>query len=411
MNKLSSREISILRAKELKSKIEPYLMESKEIKTGFTNKDRINSQKQKIMELLNASEEDWNDWKWQLKNCMRDDSVIEKIINLNEDEKSAIKEVQDKFRWAVSPYYLSLMDPDAECAIRMQAIPKIEELEECGKADPMAEEFTSPVEGITRRYPDRLIINVTNHCAMYCRHCQRRRNIGSVDVALSKEKLQACFDYVRNNPEIRDVLVTGGDPLTLSDDTIDWILSELSKIETLEIIRIGTRMLVTLPQRITDELCEILSKYKPLYINTQFNSPLEVTEETLVAADKLIQAGVVLGNQSVLLKGINDNTSILKKLNQALLKIRVRPYYIFHPKDVVGTRHFYVKIKDGVKIVGKLRGETSGLAIPAYILNAPGGKGKVPLGLNNILSMNEDEGIVQIQTWEGDIIDYKEFNV
>jgi len=406
MNELSSREISIQRAQELKTRIESYITESKNIKTGFTNQDNINTQKRKIMELLNCSDEEWNDWKWQLKNCINDVDVIGKIINLSEDEKSEIKQVQDKYRWSISPYYLSLMDKESECAIRKQAIPQIYELDECGKSDPMSEEFTSPLEGITRRYPDRLIINVTNLCASFCRHCQRRRNIGGVDVALSREKLKACFDYVKNNPEIRDVLVTGGDPLTLPDDLIIWILTSLRKIESVEIIRIGTRTLVNMPQRITDELCEKLSKLKPLYINTQFNSPLEITQDVLEACDKLIKAGVIIGNQSVLLKFINDDTNILKKLNHELLKVRIRPYYIFHPKDVVGTRHFYVKVKDGIEIVGKLRGETSGLAIPTYILNAPNGKGKIPLGLNNILSINDE--IIKLRTWEGDIVEYKE---
>lgn len=407
MNEFSSRDIAIQRANELKERIKPYLLEVNHIKTGFSNHERIEAQKQKIMELLNCCDKDWDDWQWQLKNRINDVNVLDKIIRLNDFEKVAIKKVEKKFRWSISPYYLSLMDySDVNCPIRKQAIPQIEELNKVGKLDPMSEEYTSPVEGITRRYPDRIIINVTNHCATFCRHCQRRRNIGSKDGALSKDKLEACFDYVRNNPEIRDVLITGGDPFCFKDEAIVWILTQLKKIKSVEIIRIGTRTLVTMPQRITDDLCEKLSQFKPLYINTQFNSPVEITQDTFEACDKLIRAGVVLGNQSVLLKNINDDTNKLKKLNQELLKLRVRPYYLFHPKDVLGTRHFYVKIKDGIKIVEKLRGETSGLAIPTYILNTPNGKGKIPLSSNYILSM--DEETIKIRNWEGDIIEYNE---
>ncbi|MCB2298648.1 KamA family radical SAM protein [Clostridium tagluense] len=406
-DKFTSREISLQRAEQLKATINSYLEEAEFIKTGFDNYERIQCLKQKILEIYNATDEQWDDWKWQFKNCIHDVEILEKIIDVTKEEKAAIIEVEKKFRWSVSPYYLSLMNPlDANCPIRMQAIPQIHELESNGKVDPMAEEFTSPVEGITRRYPDRLIINVTNQCATFCRHCQRRRNIGVKDVNLSKEKLEACFEYIRQNPEIRDVLVTGGDVLCLSDNMIIWILSELRKISTVEIIRIGTRALVTMPQRITDDLCKKLQEFHPLYINTQFNSPAEITQEALEACDKLTKAGIPLGNQTVLLKNINNDVNKIKKLNQQLLKIRVRPYYIFHPKDVIGTSHFCVKITEGLKIMEGLRGQTSGLAIPTYVLNTPNGKGKVPLQSSYILGV--ENNCVKIRTWEGDIIHYEE---
>ncbi|MBN1040273.1 KamA family radical SAM protein [Clostridium botulinum] len=402
-----NREISLKRAEELKLTIESYLKESKFIKTGFDNAERSEKQKQKILKILNATDEEWNDWKWQLKNSINDVKILEKIIDLTEEEKSNIKKVEKKYRWSVSPYYLSLMDfSNTSCPIRMQAIPQIQELDCCGELDPMCEEYTSPVEGITRRYPDRLIINITNHCATFCRHCQRRRNIGSEDVNLSKEKLEGCFEYIRNNSEIRDVLITGGDALCISDNMLIWILTELRKINTVEIIRIGTRTLVTLPQRITDELCEKLQMFHPLYINTQFNSAAEITQEARIACDKLIKAGIPLGNQSVLLKGINDDSNKLKKLNQQLLMTRVKPYYIFHPKNVIGTRHFYVRIDEGIKIIEKLRGQTSGLANPTYILNTPNGKGKVPLQSNYNFSI--DGNHLRIKTWEGNVIEYTE---
>lgn len=228
--------------------------------------------------------------------------------------------------------------------------------------------------------------------------------VGEIDLHETRANLEAALDYVRSNPEIRDVLVTGGDALLLSDQMLDWLLGELHEIKHVEIKRIGTRVPVTLPMRITDELCAVLEKYPPLYINTQFNHPKEVTEETKKAADRLIKAGVILGNQAVLLKGINDRPEIMKRLNQELLKIRVRPYYIFHAKNVKGTSHFIPRIQDGLKIMENLRGYTSGLAIPTYIINAPGGGGKTPILPQYLISLNDDEAV--IRTWEGKVVHY-----
>jgi lysine 2,3-aminomutase len=341
-----------------------------------------------------------------MKNRIKDAETLKNLLPLEAKQLQDIQAVGETYRWALSPYYLSLIDKnDPNDPIRLQSVPSVQELkDDLGEDDPMGEAFTSPAPCITRRYPDRLIINVTNICAMYCRHCQRRRNIGEIDVHETRSRLQAALEYVRNNPEIRDVLVTGGDALLLSDQTLDWLLNELHQIPHVEIKRIGTRVPVTLPMRITDELCRILEKYPPIYINTQFNHPKEVTEEAKKAADKLIKAGVVLGNQAVLLKGINDQPDIMKRLNQELLKIRVRPYYIFHAKNVKGTSHFIPKIQDGLEIMEKLRGYTSGLAIPTYIINAPGGGGKTPILPQYLVSLNDHEAI--LRTWEGNIIHY-----
>ncbi len=310
------------------------------------------------------------------------------------------------YRWAISPYYASLMDEDnPRCPIRMQAVPSKYEIDDpYGVADPMAEEYTSPAPRITRRYADRLIINVTNQCAMFCRHCQRRRNIGEVDLPAKKEEIQAAIDYIRENPEIRDVLITGGDPLTLSDETIDWILSELDAIEHVEIKRIGSRTPVTMPMRITQELCDMLEKHHPLYLNTHFNHPKEVTPAALEACRRLAKAGIALGNQAVLLKGINNDPHVMKKLNHELLKIHVRPYYIFHAKSVKGTSHFVTTVQDGMEIMEYLRGYTSGLAIPWYIINAPEGHGKTPIVPNYLVSMGKD--YVLIRNWEGKVFKY-----
>lgn len=403
---LSARLQSLHRASELKQKTFPYLKHSANIPTGFLLKEDYLQFRDRILSTLKATPEDWADWNWQMGHRIKDLQVLQELLPLTEQEAQAILKVGETYRWAISPYYLSLMDlVDPWDPIRLQGLPMIDELlDPSGEEDPMAEAFTSPAPCITRRYPDRLIINVTNLCAMYCRHCQRRRNIGETDGHESRSQLEAALDYIRANPEIRDVLVTGGDALLLSDSTLNWLLGELHAIPHVEIKRIGTRVPVTLPMRITDELCSILAQYPPIYINTQFNHPKEVTEDAKKAVDKLISAGAIMGNQAVLLKNINNDPDIMMRLNQELLKIRVRPYYIFHAKNVKGTRHFIPKIEDGLEIMEKLRGFTSGLAIPTYIINAPGGGGKTPILPQYLLSLNKEEAV--LRTWEGNIVHY-----
>lgn len=399
----------ITRAIELKSRIQDYLDIEGSIETGFKTNDRNTSNKRRIMEFFNADEHDWNSWKWQLKNRICDVKVLKQLLPLTNYEAKQIEKLSQHFRWAISPYYLSLVDIDnyRNSPIYKQAIPDIRELNDTlGSDDPMGEALNNPAPTITRRYPDRLIINVTNQCAMYCRHCQRRRNFGQKDAHANIADLAQALNYIRDNREIRDVLITGGDALMLSDSVLDWLLTELDNISNVEIKRIGTRTPVTLPQRITPELCSILEKHEPLYLNTQFNSPLEVTPEAKNACDMLIKSGVVLGNQSVLLKGINDNPYTIKKLNQELLKIRVRPYYLFHAKKVKGTTHFNTSIDTGLNIMDQLRGYTSGLAIPTYIVNAPGGLGKIPLLPNYLL--NHDGNEITIRTWENRIIKFSD---
>ncbi len=400
------REISLKRADVLKSKIQDYLDVRDSIPDGFQRQEMIEVQKAKILKILGGTEEDWNNWHWQLANRISDVEVLSRVLNLTPEEKAEIKAVGVEYRWAISPYYLSLIDPaDNRGPIYLLAVPqRVEVLDTLGDLDPMGEEFTNPAGSITRRYPDRLIINVTNECAMYCRFCQRRRNIGQTDRHRPKDVLEESIQYIRDNQEIRDVLITGGDPLTLSDKMIDWLLSELTSIPHVEYVRIGTRTLVTMPQRITPELCDILKKYHPIYINTHFNHPAEITEEAKVAAERLSSAGVPLGNQTVLLNGVNNDKFIMRKLNHLLLTIRVRPYYIFHPKHVRGTEHFVCSIDEGVEIMEYLRGYTSGMAIPAYIINAPGGKGKTPILPTYLISRGKD--YVTIRTWEGEIIKY-----
>ncbi len=399
--------IALKRADELKEQISDYLKAKEKIPVGLNLQEKFEGNKQKILGLLNATEKDWDDYRWQLANRITDVELLSQIINLSPKQKEDISSVGQRYRWAISPYYASLMDADDPyCPVRLLAVPTFHEIFETdGRLDPMDEELTNPAGTITRRYPDRLIINVTNECAMYCRHCQRRRNIGEEDTPQPAQMIEESIQYIADNPEIRDILITGGDPLTMTDDFIEVILQKLRAIEHVEIIRIGSRTPVTLPQRITDDLVKRLSKYHPLFINTHVNHPKEITKESKRACEKLANAGIPVGNQAVLLNKINNDKYTMKLLNQELLKIRVRPYYIFHAKHVKGTTHFNTSVDDGIEIMEYLRGYTSGLAIPTYIINAPGGYGKTPILPQYLISRGK--GSIKIRTWEGRVIDYE----
>lgn len=358
----------------------------------------------KTRDYFNVPDEDWNNWEWQLQNQIKTAEKLKAIFDITQYEFEQLIEVSKKFRFAITPYYLSLIqnfkpnDP-----IYLQCIPQIDELNNVGRIDPMNESNNNPAGAITRRYPDRLILNVTNSCAAFCRHCQRRRNIREKDIYTNESCLEESFEYINKHPEIRDVLITGGDPLTLSDSYIENILNKLRNIRTIEIIRIGTRIPVTLPQRITTGLITVLKKYAPIYMNTQFNHPLEITHESSKACLDLAENGIVLGNQMVFLKNVNTDYYTLQLLNQLLLKIKIRPYYIFHPKDVIGTKHFSISIEEGIHIYEKLRGNTSGLAVPTYIFNAEQGLGKIALNKDILKQVNSD-GTVILETWEGNKI-------
>jgi glutamate 2,3-aminomutase len=395
---------ALKRAAALKERIGGYLEAKTTIRTGFDLAEEYAVAQAKILDYLNGWETDWSNWRWQLRHRITDVETLTALLSLDNAARDDLAEVSKHLRWAISPYYLALIMCDRPFgALWKQAIPSLLEVtDQDGQDDPMAEQWTSPAPGVTRRYPDRLIINVTNQCAMFCRHCQRRRNIGLADQHLAYDHLKAALDYVRANREIRDVLITGGDALLLEDQALDWLLQELHSIPHVEMKRLGTRVPVTMPQRVTPDLCSVLEKYPPLYINTQFNHPLEVTPEAKRACDLLVGAGAVLGNQSVLLRGINNQPDIMKKLNQELLKIRVRPYYIFHAKSVKGTSHFITPIADGLEIMKQLRGFTSGLAVPTYIINASGGYGKVPITPNYLVGKSGDK--LFLRTWEGRVI-------
>lgn len=407
MREYSERSLSnvdsVLRSAELSRDTQEYLTVAAQIETGFSNHQYSQIIKERLLCVLNGTESDWNNWKWQMQNRICDANILSSVIDLSTTQKHQIEKTAKTYRWAVSPYYLSLITKNHTAnAIFKMAVPDIRELAPGGIPDPMNEEHTSPAPLITRRYPDRLIINVTNQCAMYCRHCQRRRNIGETDKNADRENMKAALAYIASHPEIRDVLITGGDALLLSDKTLEWILAELSDLPHVEIIRIGTRVPVTLPQRITPDLCKILAAYPPIYINTQFNHPLEITPDSKQACDRLINAGVVLGNQAVLLREINDDAHTMRKLNHELLKIRVRPYYIFHAKNVIGTNHWQTDLQTGLDIMHSLRGHTSGLANPTYIYNAPDGLGKIPVMPNYM--MNRQGNTTYLRTWENKVV-------
>lgn len=396
------RKISLRRASELKKASDGFTEFKKNyaLATDPTVEARTLRHKKEIMEYFDATEEDWNDWKWQVTHRISDVDILAHFMKFTDEEKQTINEISQTYRWACTPYYLTLMDYDNPMyAINRMAIPSVDELDARGEEDPMDEEHTNPAPCITRRYPNRLIINITSSCAMFCRHCQRRRLIGECDDTRSREELLEAIEYIKANPEIRDVLITGGDPLLVKDELLEFVLSSVRAIPHVEIIRIGTRVTVTMPQRITPELVDMLKKYHPLYINMQFNHPRELTKESMAACEKLANAGIPLGNQMVFLKGINNDKYLVQMLNEGLLKCRVRPYYIFHPKQVIGTEHFQINVNEGLEIMKYLRGHTSGLAIPTYILNAPGGLGKIPLLPEYIIE--SDENHVRLHTWEG----------
>lgn len=385
----------------LRNEITDYEEIKGSILTGIEDYKKIEYQKKKILKYLNATEKEYGDYRWQIRNRFTSAGSISKIIDLSENELKYINEVATRYRFAVSPYYLSLADPEnSACPIRKQSIPTEEELNDLGELDPMDEKGTAVHEIITRRYPDRLIIKITNVCGMFCRFCQRRRLIGETDRVVPKPKIQKAIEYVRENSEIRDVLITGGDAFLASDEMIEWMLKELRSIPHVEVIRFGTRTPVTLPQRITKSLVDILKKHHPVFVNTHFNHPREITPEAKTACEMLADAGIPLGNQMVLLNGVNNDKYVVRKMNQKLLTIRVKPYYIFHPKTVKGTSHFWVKIEEGLEIMESLRGRTSGLAIPTYIINGPNGLGKTPIMPNYLLCLGKDQA--SFRNWQGE---------
>ena len=334
---------------------------------------------------------------------------LKQVINLTEKEEKEISEVIANFRMGITPYYASLMDPDnPDCPVRMQAVPRIEEMHrsEADMLDPLGEDASSPTPGLTHKYPDRVLFLMTDQCSMYCRHCTRRRVVGETDGSRSREIIDQGIEYIRNTPEIRDVLLSGGDGLLISDERLEYVMKKLREIPHVEIIRIGSRTPVVMPQRITDDLVNMLKQYHPVWLNTHFNHPKEIQPESTEACRKLADAGIPLGNQSVLLRGINDCPHIMRDLVQDLVRIRVRPYYIYQCDLSQGIEHFRTKVAAGIQIIEALRGHTSGICIPTFVVDATGGAGKTPVMPNYIISQTPDKII--LRNYEGTITSYTE---
>ncbi|MBI2832657.1 MAG: KamA family radical SAM protein [Chloroflexi bacterium] len=353
-------------------------------------------------------EKDWNNWKWQFRNRITTVDGLARFIPLSADEQAQLKLVTARYPLSVTPYYLSLINlDDPNDPVRRQAIPSIQELTLAGMGteDPLEEKRDSVVPGLVHRYPDRVLMVLTDICPMLCRHCTRKREWQHGGWVRTEAEVEAMLDYIRSNKKVRDVIMSGGDLLTLSTQRLEQVISKLRQIPHVEIIRIGSRYPVVLPQRIDDELCAMLSRYGPIWLNTHFNHYRELTPESAAACDRLLRAGVPVNNQSVLLRGINDTAETQLKLCQGLLKIKVRPYYLFQCDEVQGTEHLRTPVEVGIKIMEKMRGWTSGLALPSFVIDLPNGGGKVPIQPEYVLSHNGDELI--LKNYQGRIFRYR----
>ncbi len=352
-------------------------------------------------------DEQWNDWHWQLSHRLSAPEEIEAILPLTEDERAALS-TRGLFRVGITPYFISLIDPqDPADPIRRQVIPTIAESQAYPgmMADSLAEEASSPVPGLVHRYPDRVLMLVTTQCASYCRYCTRSRIVGDPHAQFSQADFDRQLEYLRRTPQVRDVLLSGGDPLTLATKVLERLLADLREIEHIEIIRIGTRVPVFLPMRIDDELCEMLQRYHPLWMNIHVNHPQEISAELAEATNRLTRAGIPLGNQAVLLAGVNDCVNIQRQLVHDLVRIRVRPYYLYQCDLVAGAGHFRTPVAKGIEIIEGLRGHTSGYAVPTFVIDAPGGGGKIPVMPNYVLSQSEHT--VALRNYEGRIAAYQ----
>ena len=354
----------------------------------------------------------WKDWKWQLRHSVKCLDQFEDLLDIRFDEKERkiLQQTLKKFPLSITPYYLSLIDTSnfRDDPVFKQAFPSPQELviHSADMTDPLAEDKDSPVPGLTHRYPDRVLLQVSNVCAMYCRHCTRKRKVGDVDFIPGREAIRAGIDYIRRTETVRDVLLSGGDPLLLEDEALDWILGELRAIPHVEVIRIGTRTPVVLPYRITEKLTTMLKKHHPIWINTHFNHPREITTSAKEAIARLADAGIPLGNQSVLLAGVNDCPRIMKTLVQKLVQNRIRPYYMYQCDLSEGLSHFRTPVGKGIEIMESLIGHTSGFAVPTYVIDAPHGGGKIPVMPTYLISWSTNK--VVLRNYEGVITTYKE---
>jgi lysine 2,3-aminomutase len=352
-------------------------------------------------------DKDWNDWRWQTRHRVRKLDQIERMLVLSDDEREALVKGESMLPVGITPYYMSLLDREnALQPLRRTVIPVTGEfLRTPGEADdPLGEDGHSPTPGLVHRYPDRVLLLALDFCSTYCRYCTRSRVVGHGEIMPSEVRLEKAFEYIRQTPQIRDVLISGGDPLALSEDKLDWILGNLRAIPHLEFIRIGTKMPAVLPQRVTPALIKVLKKYHPLWMSVHFLHPDECTPEAIVACNRLADAGIPLGSQTVLLKGVNDDVQVMKDLCHRLLMMRVRPYYIYQCDPISGSAHFRTSVSKGLEIIEGLRGHTTGYAVPTYVIDAPGGGGKIPLQPNYIVGRDGDD--LLLRNYEGQVYRY-----
>ncbi|HBE01277.1 MAG: lysine 2,3-aminomutase [Spirochaetes bacterium GWF1_41_5] len=375
----------------------------KTIQPSFKTGQRSLSFKEKFFS--DASINEWNNWKWQIANSITSLSELRRYLRLSKEEKKSLAGKNKKLPLRITPYYLSLIDSENPMqALRRTVVPVADELkiDASESADPLSEDHDTPVAGLVHRYPDRVLFLATGFCSSFCRYCTRSRLVG--ENCLDENRWEPAIEYIRKNTNIRDVLISGGDPLTLADEQLDYLLGRLSSIPHIDILRIGTKIPAVLPQRITPQLVKILSRRRALWMNIHFTHPDEVTPETSQACTRLASAGIPLGSQTVLLKGINDHPAVMKSLYHALLRVRVRPYYLYQCDPIRGSGHFRTSVKTGLDIIENLRGHTSGLAVPQYVIDAPGGGGKIPL-LPEYFQKKEDQNIV-LRNYEGKIFRY-----
>ncbi|MDO8567088.1 MAG: KamA family radical SAM protein [Dehalococcoidales bacterium] len=350
----------------------------------------------------------WNDWKWQFRNRITTVDELSRFVPLSDKQQSQLRMVTTRYPLSITPHYLSLINPnDPDDPIAKQAIPCFAEvaLAGMGEEDPLEEKRHSVVPGLVHRYPDRVLMVLTDICPMLCRHCTRKREWRNGGWVRTPDQIELMLDYIRKHNVVRDVIISGGDPLTLSTRRLEEVLSELRRIPHVEIIRIGSRYPVVLPQRVDNELCNMLSKYGPIWLNTHFNHYRELTPASAAACDRLVRAGVPVNNQSVLLRGVNDNVETQLKLCQGLLRIKVRPYYLFQCDDVQGTEHLHTPVETGINIIAGMRGHTSGLAVPTFVIDLPHGGGKVPIQPNYVLSQTRDSLI--LRNYQGHVFEFR----
>ncbi|MEI7999197.1 MAG: KamA family radical SAM protein [Candidatus Omnitrophota bacterium] len=368
----------------------------------------LSPQEKRILALYpEATEADWEDWRWQIRNRIRTLDSIERIMKPTSSEKRGVIGAGDKLTMSIPPYFASLIDgEDTRCPIRLQSVPQEYEFETAPEemTDPCGEDKSSAVHGLVHRYPDRVLFLVNEMCAMYCRYCTRSRMVGDGNHTLNASTYDAALNYIRQHKEIRDVLISGGDPLTLGDRMLEYIISSVKAIPHVEFVRIGTRIPCTLPQRVTPELIAMLKRYSPIWMSVHFNHPKEITARVKHACNMIADAGIPMGSQTVLLRGVNDTPEVMKKLFHELLKIRVRPYYIYQCDPITGSRHFRTTVETGINIMQNLRGHTTGYAVPTYVIDGPGGGGKIPVNPDYMVS--HGNGRYVLKNYAGELYTY-----